>query len=215
MAIKIPAFLTSEPVKKALSEVGILSVSGLLCTLGSYVVVTRLLKPPVASVSSVTAPAAHAATAPHGEAPAVPPDVEAAHETTAHEPAGETKKETPKKAEKEEKGHNAKAGASASAGPDTHLALKPVIVNLLDPSARRYAKMTLTLDLTTEKVKESIAQREPEVYDALIKILGNYRFDEINTSTGKEALKEEIKSRLNLILKGGVASVYLTEMIVQ
>ncbi len=218
MALKLPDFLTRDGVKKALVEIATLSVSGLICTVGSYGIVSHWMKkqshaPATAAVdSSVESSTAaveradtHAAT--EGE--------EKKAETKSHGEA--PAKEEHKSKESESKGHGEKGkdGAGSSGGSDTHYALKPVIVNLSDPNARRYAKMTLTLDLTNEKIKSSIEEHEPEVYDALIKILGNYRFEEINTSTGKEALKEEIKGRLNQILKNGIAGAYLTEMIVQ
>lgn len=203
MPLKLPSFsfLSNETVKKALIEVAILSTAGLVCTVGSTLIVRKFTAPKTANE-----PVAEA--------------TEPAHESESHSSEGKKEEKPAHKAEGEKKkgkeeGKEGGKEGEGSASSGLHVALKPVIVNLADSTARRYAKVTFTLDMKNDKVKDELEAVEPQVYDTLIKVLGNYRFEEVSSSSGKDAMKEEVKNRLNLVLKDGLANVFITEMIIQ
>lgn len=208
MAFKLPslAFLANESVKKALIDIATLSVSGVVCVVGSSLLMQKLGGHPKAGDA---VPVAEAAVAAPDEKPAE-------HKEEKVEAHGEKKEgEKPKAEHKGGEGKEGKEGKEAKEGNGLHQALKPVIVNLADPTTRRYAKVTFTLDLKKESLKDELEAQEPQIYDTLIKVLGNYYFKDINTSVGKEAMKEEVKNRLNAVFHDGIAGVFITEMIVQ
>jgi len=101
--------------------------------------------------------------------------------------------------------------------------LKERIVNLADDKGKRYLKISLTLQLkasdkplTPEQEKEEMARLEPVVEDAVTTILTSKTFDQVITAEGKEALKAEIRDKLNEIMgEGKVERVFITDFVVQ
>ncbi|MFN0118795.1 MAG: flagellar basal body-associated protein FliL [Elusimicrobiota bacterium] len=189
-----------ETIKKVGVEIVVFSLSGVISVVGSYVLIKRVL--PQAwfqgeTVAVVAAPAdAHAA---EGQKAA-----ESHKEGT--KPKEDHGKEKPKghgegKEEKEE---------------GVNVPLKSVIVNLADTNVRRFGKVSLSLQVKDPKVVEDLKKVDPQIYDTLIKVLSHFKYEEISSLDGKELFKEEVKNRINVILKDDVVtSVFITELIVQ
>lgn len=94
--------------------------------------------------------------------------------------------------------------------------LDTFLVNLSDPGGRRYLKVNIKLRLDNQKVVKELNDRKDQLRDRILMLLSSKRFDDIATLAGKMALKQEIMSRLNSILKEGrVEQVYFTEFLVQ
>ncbi len=94
--------------------------------------------------------------------------------------------------------------------------LDTFLVNLADPGGKRYLKLTIELELDNPKVIDEINKENFRIRDAILLILSSKEFDDISTVGGKLALKKEIISKLNSILKTGkVLNVYFTEFLVQ
>ncbi len=90
------------------------------------------------------------------------------------------------------------------------------IVNLADPELTMYARVSITLEVSSPEVVLEVQKREPIIRDAIIEILSNKTSRELRTPEGREQLKLEIIKRINTILvKGGVRNVYFTEFVVQ
>ncbi len=90
------------------------------------------------------------------------------------------------------------------------------LVNLADKNANTYAKVSITLELSNQKVKEEVVKRLPIIKDAVINLLSSKTYDEIRTPEGKEELRLELIKRINAILvTGGVQNIYFTQFIVQ
>ncbi|MGC9285961.1 MAG: flagellar basal body-associated FliL family protein [Hydrogenobaculum sp.] len=90
------------------------------------------------------------------------------------------------------------------------------LVNLADKNANTYAKVSITLELSNEKVKQEVVKRLPIIKDAVINLLSSKTYDEIRTPEGKEELRLELIKRINAILvTGGVQNIYFTQFIVQ
>lgn len=119
--------------------------------------------------------------------------------------------------EAEEEGSAAEEAAAAG-GKELGVlhSLRPFIVNLVDPSGKRYLKVTLDLELTGPEVKGEVETRRPQVRDTILILLSSKSFEDINTPEGKLRLRNEIISRVNLYLTAGkVKNVYFTEFVVQ
>lgn len=106
---------------------------------------------------------------------------------------------------------------NAKAEPGPMVAYPSFIVNLADPGGNRYLKVTLSIELSKDKNFEAeVASKEPKIKDIMISVLSSKTFEEISTTQGKIALKQEILRRLNTIMSGGrVVDVFITEFVIQ
>jgi len=90
------------------------------------------------------------------------------------------------------------------------------IVNLADPSGSRYLRMTIDVEVDNNVVIEEMKQRQPQLRDMIISLVSNKTYEDVSTTRGKLAIKEEIIRRFNLILTTGkVRNIYFTEFVVQ
>lgn len=94
--------------------------------------------------------------------------------------------------------------------------LDTFIVNLADKGGNRYLRVTMDLELNSKVVEDEIKERLPQIRDAILMILPTRRFDDINNSSGKAALRDEIKKKINsFLVKGQISNVYFSEFVVQ
>jgi len=93
--------------------------------------------------------------------------------------------------------------------------LETFIVNLSGDDGRRYLKAKVTLEIYQDKL-EVIDKNLYKIRDALIILLSNKTFRDINDTAGKFSLREEMKSALDKVVgKEAVTEVYLIEFVVQ
>lgn len=95
--------------------------------------------------------------------------------------------------------------------------LETFIVNMADNDGSRYLKVTIQLELDkTEKLKEELDKRVPQLRDAILTILSAKTYEEISSAQGKLILKQEILRRLNSLLPfGAITNIYFTEFVSQ
>lgn len=94
--------------------------------------------------------------------------------------------------------------------------IKEFIVNIISEDDAHYVKASLTLELNNEAVLEEANKRMPQIRDAVLLLIGNKTFEELQDLQGKNQIKAEIKSRVNSFLRTGhVKNVYLTDFVVQ
>lgn len=109
------------------------------------------------------------------------------------------------------------------------------IINLEDPSGRKYIRLTVVLEFapdfsteataTTNSAENSdpnaafiarVNARMPMMDDVVITLLSTKTFEDLYTADGKEALRKEILEAINARLPDfRVISVYFTEFVVQ
>lgn len=121
-------------------------------------------------------------------------------------PAAEAGKEGQEQGKKDE-----------AAAPGTILNMEPFIINLADPSGKRYLKLTLAVDAKDEPMKKEIETRLPQIRDSILLLLTSKTFEEISTVAGKLRLKNEVLKIINRSLGGqfSVHAVYFTEFVIQ
>jgi flagellar protein FliL len=96
------------------------------------------------------------------------------------------------------------------------LALDPFIANLADPGGGRYLKTTFQLEFYGGSVPPDAQARMPQIRDLLLTLLTSKTFDDIRTPVGKQALRDDVMTRVNQVLdRDAVKAVYFTEFIVQ
>ena len=96
--------------------------------------------------------------------------------------------------------------------------LKSFIVNLMDKSGvgKRYLKLTMELEIESEKSRTMIDGMKPQVRDAILLMLSSQTIKEINSVEGKLALKQRIIESLNGIFGETIIHrIYFTEFVVQ
>ena len=94
--------------------------------------------------------------------------------------------------------------------------LDTMIVNLSDHGGKRYLRVTMALELSDPDIQATIESRLPQVRDAILMILPTKTYDDISTTDGKIALRQEVMEKINgLITKGRVDNIYFTEFVVQ
>ena len=94
--------------------------------------------------------------------------------------------------------------------------LDTFIVNLLDDSGRRYLKLSIKLELSTEKLGEEIREKMPEIQDSILILLSSKSYHDIADVAGKLRLRTEIIERINHTLTTGeVKKIYFTDFVIQ
>lgn len=90
------------------------------------------------------------------------------------------------------------------------------IVNIISDENNHYVKASLTIELSSEPSKEELAKRMPQIRDAILLLVGNKTFEELQDLQGKKQLKAELLSKINAILHTGQATaIYFTDFVVQ
>ncbi|EKO37493.1 MAG: flagellar basal body-associated protein [Solidesulfovibrio magneticus str. Maddingley MBC34] len=149
--------------------------------------------PPAEGAAPAEAPKADA----HGEAKPAEKKAEGGH--------GEAKSE-------------AKGGGGHGGGKDkaasNNVPLPPFVVNLADPNARRYLKVVLEVEVTSNP--ELLEENKAKIRDALLMLLSSKNSQDLSTLEGKILLRKEIVDRLNQAIgQPKVSRVYFTDFVIQ
>ncbi|PID72033.1 MAG: flagellar basal body protein FliL [Desulfobulbus propionicus] len=90
------------------------------------------------------------------------------------------------------------------------------IVNIISEDTAHYVKASLSLEMSNEDVLEEAKKRMPQIRDAVLLLIGNKTFEELQDLQGKKQVKAEIKNKINSFLKTGkVKNIFLTDFVVQ
>lgn len=90
------------------------------------------------------------------------------------------------------------------------------IVNIISGDTAHYVKASLTVELTNEQVQGEVEKRMPQMRDAILLLISNKTYEELQDLQGKRQLKAEISSKINSFLQSGqIKSVYFTNFVVQ
>jgi len=93
------------------------------------------------------------------------------------------------------------------------------LVNLSDTEETHYLRSVIELEQNYGSAPEfgnEIGNRKSQLRDIIIATLSSKLAAQMHTPEGKEALKQELKERINSVLsKGQIARVYFTEFAVQ
>ena len=99
---------------------------------------------------------------------------------------------------------------------DLMFQLEPIIVNLAKSQGNRFLKVTLSLEMSTPKVRSDIKKNIQKITDSVLLLLSSKLFEDVYSVQGKFTLKNEITARVNpFLVLGKVKEVYFTEFIIQ
>lgn len=94
--------------------------------------------------------------------------------------------------------------------------MEPIVVNLFDPTGKRYLQLRLSLELENKKLEEEIKSREPQIMDVIISTLSSKTPEEVLQPEAKEMIKQELLSKINSSFgKDVVLNIYITQYIVE
>lgn len=107
-------------------------------------------------------------------------------------------------------------GAEAAAHRAKVAKLPTFLVNLADPTGRRYLKLTMEVEVGSDTTAKELEGQSAKVRDAVILLLSSKSYSDLAPVESKLQLKNEVADRLNQILGGPkVLRVYITEMVIQ
>jgi len=90
------------------------------------------------------------------------------------------------------------------------------LVNLADPLGRRYLKLGIEVEVRDPEAQAALTKYEAKIKDTLLLLLSSKTMEGLSSMKAKVELKQEIADRLNQIIgKGTVLRVYITEMVIQ
>ena len=102
----------------------------------------------------------------------------------------------------------------AAIGPMVNI--EEFVVNIISGDTPHYVKASLTVELSNVEVQPEVEQRMPQVRDAVLLLIGNKTYEELQDLQGKKQLKAELKSKINSFLQSGkVQAIYFTNFVVQ
>jgi flagellar protein FliL len=105
-------------------------------------------------------------------------------------------------------------GQQSQIGPMVNI--DEFIVNIISGDAAHYVKASITVELTNEEVKTEVEQRMPQMRDAILLLISNKTYEELQDLQGKKQLKAELQNKINSFLRTGqVVSIYFTNFVVQ
>ncbi len=96
------------------------------------------------------------------------------------------------------------------------LQLDPFIVNLADPTGRRYLRAKITLEFRDDQAYQQANERIPQINDAIIMVLSSKTVEEVLSPEGKLELRMELIRKLNELLgPNAIRNIYFTQFVVQ
>ena len=108
-------------------------------------------------------------------------------------------------------------GAAPSSARDlgAFSGLDPFVVNLSDDAGARYLRATVQLEFWTPRAPREMARYVPEIRDRVLTLLASKRYADVGSPEGKAALRDEIVTRINTVLRQDlVKTVHFTEFVV-
>jgi len=94
--------------------------------------------------------------------------------------------------------------------------MEPIVVNLFDPTGKRYLQIRLALEVGDKKSEEKIKNEEPKIKDVVISSLSSKTPEEVLQPEAKDLIKNELLKKINSALgEEVVLNVYITQYIVE
>jgi len=96
------------------------------------------------------------------------------------------------------------------------MTLDAFVVNLAGSRGERYLKTTLSVELRNEKALEAVTPLTACMRDAIIGVLSSQTMDDLETPGAKDALKQQIVTKLNEVIGSPlVVNVYYQDFVMQ
>ena len=128
----------------------------------------------------------------------------------------EAQEEVTEEEKVEEKASSEEPKPAKKVKKDLMFHLDPFIVNLAKSGGNRFLKMTVSLEMSSPKVRLELKKNIQKITDSILLLLSTKIFKDVYSVQGKFTLKGEITTRVNQFLtEGQVKGAYFTEFIIQ
>lgn len=102
--------------------------------------------------------------------------------------------------------------------PLAYYDLQSFSINTSDTEEPHFVKITISIgyDQGNVELQTELVARNPQLRDIVISVVGSKRYADLNTQEKREALKEEIKRKINSVLttpRGQVKEIVFTEFV--
>jgi len=89
-------------------------------------------------------------------------------------------------------------------------------INLADQDSPRYLKVVVQAAVSSERTKEEVQHREPQMRDITISYLSSLTLSDTKGARAKEDIRESLRKRMNNMLQTGeVEDIFFTEFVTQ
>ncbi|MEM1026230.1 MAG: flagellar basal body-associated protein FliL [Myxococcota bacterium] len=108
--------------------------------------------------------------------------------------------------------------AESASGADFGIpvAVGTFTINLADQDGPRYLKVDVKASVSSEKTKEEVEHREPQMRDITISYLSSLTLSDTKGARAKEDIRESLRKRMNNMLQTGeVEDIFFTEFVTQ
>lgn len=94
--------------------------------------------------------------------------------------------------------------------------LEPIVVNLFDPTGKRYLQIKLSLEVENKKVEEIIKKNDSKIKDIIIFYLSGKTVEDVLKPYAKEEIKKELLQKINEVLgENLVLNLYITQYLIE
>ena len=112
--------------------------------------------------------------------------------------------------------HNAQPQAQKKHEETETFSLDSLIVNLADGDGSRYLRINMVLEIAKKEAVEEVEKRKPHLKNIALMLLPTKSFQQLNSSEGKTALRDELMKKMNEVLGGPIISdIFFTEFVIQ
>lgn len=109
-----------------------------------------------------------------------------------------------------------KKGEDGEAIPATVYKVENLVLNPAQSGGTRFLVATLALEVADSTASASMQQRDSEVRDAILRVLGAKTVGQLADMAGRPALKQELRTAVDSVFGGEtVSNVYLPQFVIQ
>lgn len=123
--------------------------------------------------------------------------------------------ETAQEHKTEKKASSSKGKKHEEEKPGFMLPMDAFVVNLADPQAKHYIKVTITLELKDEKAKAEAEHVMPRLKNDIIMLLSSKTMEDVIPLEGKTRLRDEVAARAQAVLGDNLKDVYFVQLVIQ
>jgi flagellar protein FliL len=103
-----------------------------------------------------------------------------------------------------------------SSEPRLLFLVENVILNPARTNGTRFLMLSVAFEVRNNQVSEQLRNREPEVRDLLLRVVGNRTVEELSTAEGRDSLRIELRNNVRaLVPPGSVGRVYFPQFVIQ
>jgi len=112
--------------------------------------------------------------------------------------------------------HSKKKGDKSHEAEPININLDPFLVNLAEPKAKHFLKVSITLQIKNEETKVEVEKKLANIKNDILLLLSSKTIEDIITMEGKIRLKEEMMIRITKIVgEDKVTDIFFSQFVVQ